>query len=375
MKAVVILERIFRSPVWKLLAVLVTAVLVFAVARLLWGIYYAPGTMLGLGLPANSQVAPYAEEIWSWGIAAALMLFLIVVAGVVDLWLGWVAARQFRDVVRAIEGFAEGSWEQRIEVGQQGNPDIVRLGRVFNLMADRISGMIEQIKERDQNRRELVAEVAHDLGTPTTSIQGYAETLLMKDFDERARRSYLKVILSNARIVARLVRELFELARLDDPEWKLKEEAFSVEALAGDVMSRYAPLAEEHQVKITMESFGGVELVWADIDLIERALSNLIENAIKFAGHGGEVKIVFSRCPSGVEVRVRNSGGGVDESERERIFKRYYRGHDTLGLKCSGSGLGLSIVKRIVELHGSMVEFKNLGGEGVEVCFNLKWKC
>ena len=364
-------DRIFHSALWKILAVLMTTLLLLAVARLLWGIYYASDLVLGGSRSYNIVAAEYIHEIYSWGVLAAVLLLLIALAGVADLWLGWSAARQFRDVTGAIQSFAQEDFGQRVMVDRYSNSDAVRLGRAFNSMADRIALMVEQLRERDLLRRELVANVAHDLGTPATSIQGYAETLVMKELEPADRRRYLDVILANARVVSMLVRELFELTKLDDPDLSPHREPFSIEVLAGDVVSRLEPLAEKEGVEIGIESAADLPLVLADIDMIERALSNLIENAINYTSAGGMVRVGFRPRKEKVLVFVRDSGVGMEQADLELLFKRYYRGLEARRRKISGSGLGLAIVKRIVELHEGAIEVCSGLNQGTEVGFCL----
>ncbi|NLF24894.1 MAG: HAMP domain-containing histidine kinase [Deltaproteobacteria bacterium] len=363
------LERIFSSALWKILVVLVTVLLLVATARLLWSLYYAQTFCLG----GASVALRYQQEIYFWGVLAAAALLLIVLAGFLDLWFGYVAARQFKAVTAAIGDFAKGDLSHRLGVERVGNSDIVRLGLVFNAMADRIEETVEQLKERDSLRRELVANVAHDLGTPATSIQGYVETLLLKDPEPADRRMYLEIILSNARLVTRLVRSLFELAKLDDSNMLPRREPFSIVVLSGDVVSRMEPQARSAGVDIKLEAREDLPLVEADIDLIERALSNLLDNAISHTNAGGEIRITFSQSGSSVIVSICDSGVGIDREDLERVFKRYYSGSRERRVgSSSGNGLGLAIVKRIVEIHGGELEISSNIGQGTEVKFALK---
>ena len=184
--------------------------------------------------------------------------------------------------------------------------EIDRLGATFESMADRMVAQLGELKEADSLRRELVANISHDLRTPLASLRGYLETLQLKNgaLAPAERDRYLEAALQHSESLGKLVSELFELSRLQSRETRPSAEPFAVGELIQDVVQKFQLEAQKRQVRLQTEPLGGLPFVLADIGLIERALGNLIDNALKYTPAEGEVRVSVHPGPSTVTVEV-----------------------------------------------------------------------
>ncbi len=254
--------------------------------------------------------------------------------------------------------------------------EIDRLDRSFVAMAERIVEQIDGLEQVDRLRRELVANVSHDLRTPLASLQGYLETLLLKDgaLPAEERRRYLEVAASQSERLGKLVEELFELAKLDAGETQLEIEPFSMAELAQDVAQKLRLSAEQRGVSLTTTLDREAPVVRGDLRLIERVLVNLVDNALRHTPEAGKVDLSVAASNGGVRVEVVDSGCGIEPEELPLIFDRFFRGRAEGTHGCDGhrgAGLGLAISRRVLELHGSSIEVDSTVGLGSRFAFGL----
>jgi signal transduction histidine kinase len=237
---------------------------------------------------------------------------------------------------------------------------------------------VEVLKNRLQEeniylRRELIANVSHDLRSPLASLRGYLETLLLKEqaLTESERRSYLEIALRQSQHLQTLISELFELARLDFEGYRIDAEPVQLGELARDVAQKLGLAAQTRQVALDLDIEPELGLARADIGLIERALTNLIENALAHTAAGGRIVLSMRAQGARVALCVSDNGSGIAAHDLPRIFERFYRADKARTRDDKGSGLGLAIVKRIVELHGSEIRVDSVAGRGTSVGFDL----
>ncbi len=255
---------------------------------------------------------------------------------------------------------------------QQGD-EIDRLIGVFQTMAMKIHHQLDDLQTIDQLRRELVANVSHDLRTPLATLQGYIETLLIKEssLTERERRNYLQTAIKHCSQLNKLVAELFELARLDASETKAHKEVFNLPELIEDIIQKFVLLAQQHKVNIKT-TYKSTELfVYADISLIERVIENLLENALRFVPQDGTITIALEEDDKQIRIQVIDNGIGIPEAELPLIFDRFYQLDKNRKIGSQNSGLGLAIVKKIVELHQSMIQVSSIPNRETTFSFTL----
>jgi signal transduction histidine kinase len=251
--------------------------------------------------------------------------------------------------------------------------EIDRLTDTFARMAERITTQMRSLEEADALRRRLVANVSHDLRTPLASIQGYLETLLLKadTLPPAERRRYLETAARQSRHLTRLVGELFELARLDSHENAPRLEPFAPGELLQDVAQKFRLGAESGGVRLEVDFGHDVPFVLADIALIERALNNLVENALRHTATGGTVRLAVRRGGPDVEVSVDDTGTGIPADALPHLFDRFFQVERSQRSASERAGLGLAIVKRILELHGSTIAVSSTPGIGTRFVFRI----
>jgi signal transduction histidine kinase len=240
-------------------------------------------------------------------------------------------------------------------------------------MADRIDQQVETLKQTDAKRREMVANVSHDLRTPLTSLHGYLETLLLKDKDlsPQERREYLEIATSQSARLNQLIGELFELAKLDSSETLINIESFSLAELAQDVVQKFKMEAGKRNIKIVAEFGSNLPFAYGDIGLIQRVLDNLIDNALRYTPEGGRISISLQSDSDNIVVKVADTGQGIPKEEITHIFDRFYRLEKPRTTSNQNAGLGLSIVKRIIDLHGSDIKADSVPNQGTTFIFSL----
>jgi signal transduction histidine kinase len=221
----------------------------------------------------------------------------------------------------------------------------------------------------EQMRRELVANVSHDLRTPLASIHGYIETLLMKkdSLDEETREKYLNTTLQSTQKLKTLVDELFELSKIESRERKLNVETFSVKELAFDVVNNFKHEAQEKGIEIAVDSSEQISAVKADLALIDRTFQNLIGNAIKYCTEGDKINVGIREANGKVVISISDTGSGISEEDLPHLFNRFFKGKSSK----PGTGLGLAIVKGILDMHDSEYKVESKLGEGTRFTFTL----
>lgn len=245
---------------------------------------------------------------------AWMLLGTFALAGLSGLILFFWVTSRLRTMTVAVRQFSTGDHEARVAVAS--DDEIGQLGTAFNQMADTIAENVRRLKANDDLRRELVANVSHDLPSPLAIIQGYLETVLMKEESLTAdqRREYLETVLGNVQMLSRLVTELFELSKLDARQMEPEHEPFSIAELAQDTMLKFQPRAEDASINLSVEVPRDLPLVYGDIGMVDRARSNLIENALRYTQSDGNVTISVSPERDGIEVSVSDTG-----ESRQRI--------------------------------------------------------
>ncbi len=252
------------------------------------------------------------------------------------------------------------------------NDEIGRLSRSFRDMFIRLKLEMQRVTHTDVMRREMIASVSHDLRTPLTALMGQLETVRIKAHTQSAeeRSDMIDRALLNAQHMRRLTESLAELGKLEDPDFAAQLEPIAMGELADDIVQRHANLANEKGVKLSADYPDGLPLSRVDAGLIERALSNLLDNALRFTPAGGTVTVRVLRQGSDLKIEVNDGGPGVAQSDQSRVFDRFFQASSHRELRGS-SGLGLAIVKRVAELHGGQVNLDSEPGHGATFSMTL----
>ena len=247
--------------------------------------------------------------------------------------------------------------------------EIATLDAAFRQMQARLSDQWRSLTRQDQERRELVANISHDLRTPLASLHGYLETLSLKDatLSVADRRRYLGIALDQSRKVGGLAQSLLELVRLEHGFVQPVLERFSLTDLVQDIFQKFELTAEARQVQLKACFAPTVSGVFADLGLIERVLTNLFDNALRHTPVGGVISIHLVPQDRFVEITVSDSGPGIAAQLREGLFLRPFN----IGGARRDGGLGLRIVQRILQLHGREIRLVDVPGQGATLVFSL----
>ncbi|MEZ4772951.1 MAG: HAMP domain-containing sensor histidine kinase [Bacteroidia bacterium] len=297
------------------------------------------------------------------------ILFTLVASLLVGLFAIWLLTRNLRTIIETVRRFAAGELFARIPVKAEG--ELAQLSRTFNEMADTIVEDKKRKEAIENLRKELIANVSHDLRTPLAVIRGYIETLSIKGptLLPAERERYVSVSLDSIDKLEKLVNDLFELSKLEAEQVQLRKEPFSLSELVQDVVFKYQLLAQKKGIDLRMNVPTGHSIVLGDIALIERVLQNLIDNALKFTPGMGKIEVQMGKEGEDVRVFVNDTGPGIPESEIPFIFERYHKAHHIVNK--NGSGLGLAIVKKILELHNTTISIRSNHNQGSQFSFGL----
>lgn len=313
---------------------------------------------------SNSLLGSYFRQL---GVGATLLTMLFTV--IIGLLSIWFLTKNLRLITGTVRRFQEGDLEARIENAEDS--DIEVFAHSFNEMADTIVDNMEKMKSVDLLRRELIANVSHDLRTPLAILKGYIETLQIKKdtLSEVETDEYLQITHDNVDKLSNLINQLFEYSKLEAEQVTPIKEPFSITELSHDLIAKFNVLAQKKEIKLQLENPKENCMVFADVSLVERALQNLIENAIKYTNPHGLVTLSLNKIGNNIEINLTDNGAGIPLNEQPFIFDRYKQVNESA--KKQGYGLGLAIVKKIMDLHDTTITVLSKPKEGSSFVFNL----
>jgi signal transduction histidine kinase len=291
----------------------------------------------------------------------------LVIALLASTLIITLMTRPLRQLTVVMDKFRRSGFAGHPETLRPHSDEVGTLTQAFNGMADRMLDQMRALQETDAMRREFVANISHDLRTPLATLQGYLETLHLKqaDLSPEEQRAYLETALRQTEQLSRLVGRLFDLARLDSGQTVVNPEPFALGDLIQDVAQEFELAAQSKGIELKTTIRPDLPLAFADIALMERVLRNLIENALRYTGAGGAVTLSAARHADHATVEVADTGIGIPADALTRIFDRFYRVEKSRGLAEGSAGLGLAITKRILKLHDSAISVTSAPGRTV----------
>jgi signal transduction histidine kinase len=311
---------------------------------------------------------PFSRIVKQFGPTIALVATSVLVVGttLIALVVFGPARRRLKAVQAATDRLGAGDLDARAP--ERGGDEVTAVARSFNRMAEELSFRTRALEAADTTRRQLLADVSHELMTPLTAMRGYLETLSMTelDIDAPTRERYLQIVSEETHRLERIVGDLLDLARLEGGGGTMRQERVDVAALFDRVAARHERELRQRNVQLDVHVGARAEHVIGDPDRLEQALQNLAANALRHTPDGGQVMLSSASDPGGVQLTVRDSGPGIPPEHLPLIFERFYKA-DAARKAAGGSGLGLSIVKAIVERHGGTIAARNDGGAVFEI--------
>jgi len=306
------------------------------------------------------NIAIALQESYLLKIGVRSFMVTLAAAFLIGLFILWLLMKSLSDIVSTVKKFGSGDMTPRIATRSGG--ELAQLSVTINSMADTIVRNMEELKEVDKLRRDLIANISHDIRTPISIVHGYVETLIIKhgSLDETKQKEYLNTIIKSTERLKRLVEDLFELSKLESRQVKPRMEVFFISELLQDLVRKYKLLAQEKKIVLETEILSAAPMVLADVAMIERVFQNLIDNAINYTPENGKVKVSVEKDKARVLLKVTNTGKEIPPNELPKIFDRYYKIENKSG---RGTGLGLAIVKNILEIHRSDISVTSENSE------------
>jgi signal transduction histidine kinase len=314
------------------------------------------GDMVGvvMVIPARRGPNPFLSE-FGPTLAAAGGLLVLVGTTTMAFFVFRPARRRLRKLESAAEAIGAGDTSVRTPV--DGGDEVAELAKVFNRMAADLDGRVRELQEVDRARRQLLADVSHELMTPLTAMRGYLETLAVPAavHDSDARDRYLHIVTEETLRLEAIIGDLLDLARLEGGGAALQRDTVPVQMLFDRAAERHGPTLRDRRVKLCTNIAPGAERVEGDARRLEQAIQNLVANAVRHVPEGGRIALTAEPMDGRVRLRVEDNGPGIPPEHLSRIFDRFYRVDAARDHASGGSGLGLSIVRAIIEAHGGSV--------------------
>ena len=287
---------------------------------------------------------------------AVLALSFIVIYFVTDRLV-----RPLREMADATQSFSKGDFAVRVPV--EGYDEVSKLAMAFNTMASSLAA-------QDQTSRSFIANVSHELKTPMTTISGFIDGILDGTIPEEKQRHYLTIVSEEVKRLSRLIKSMLNIAKIEAGEMVIKPVPVDINDIVCRTVFTFEKAIEEKRLDIRGLDVDKI-MVEADPDLIHQVVYNLIDNAVKFVNEGGYIEFSYTVDTAMTYIGVKNSGQGLTKEEVPRVFDRFYKTDKSRSLDKNGVGLGLHIVRSIINLHSGDIMVRSVEGEYCEFVFSL----
>ncbi len=290
-------------------------------------------------------------------------LFVVMIALIFIYILSRKLTKPIKAINQVAKSIASGDFARRVDIRAEN--EIGELGETFNQMAD-------SIEQLEHVRRSFIANVSHELRTPMTTITGFVEGVMDGTIPPENQKQYLSIVLDESKRLSRLVTDLLDLSKMEQGEFPLEIREFDINEMIRLNIIKAEKRIMEKGIQLTVSFQRDSQRVMADKDSIQRVLTNLLDNAIKFTQTDGFLDIQTGVESGKVFVTIQNSGIGIARNELEHVFDRFYKTDQSRSQDKSGAGLGLYIVKNIIRAHGESIWAESEPGEFARFHFTLK---
>ena len=301
----------------------------------------------------NSQISLYSK---SYGEKLPFEVFIYVILGIiiftVSLVLQMNSMINYIGIIKeCVDRIAQGDFQTEILV--KGNDEFAIIAENLNKMMGEISELMDNEREVERSKNQLITNVAHDLRTPLTSIIGYMELLVNgNNIPEETRDKYLKVAYNKSLRLQKLIEDLFGFTKLNYGKIAMNIAKVDIVKLMAQLLEEFYPNFMENSLEYSLESTENQVMIEADGDLLARLFDNLINNAIKYGKDGKKVSVVIRKIDDIVHVAVINYGKVIPKEDIDKVFNKFYRVEQSRSANTGGTGLGLAIAKNIAMMHG-----------------------
>ncbi|NRT33013.1 sensor histidine kinase [Clostridium beijerinckii] len=299
---------------------------------------------------AVEGVPIYTHEI-SYVVAATLALILFIFL----IYFGFRKKIKYIEYISSsIEEIAKGNLDYKLEI--KGEDELSFVANQINLMEKSILNMIEKERQSERTQRELITNISHDLKTPLTIILGYLDIIRTKACKgKEEEEKYIEIAYEKALLLQKMVLKLFEFVNISHKEIILNKSDVNINKLLGQVITDHLAVADGKNISIEYKNPQSTITLSVDLDKICRVFNNLISNAIKYSEENEKITVTLGEDTAGAVISFRNKCRNINEEDLDKLFIRFYRGDKARNSSVEGSGIGLSIVKKIIELHNSHI--------------------
>lgn len=309
--------------------------------------------------PASAPLKTFLTEMLKMFLISAFAVLCITF--VIVYFISLKMVNPLRQMSAAAQRFGRGEFETRLEISSYD--EMGQLAMALNNMAQSLSTL-------ETMRRSFIANVSHELKTPMTSIAGFIDGILDGTIEPEKQRHYLRIVSDEVHRLARLVRTMLNLSRIEAGEMNISSSPMNIVDTICQTVFSFEQQIEKKNIDIRGLDHDKV-IIDADAELIHQVVYNLTENAVKFVNEGGYIEFSFKTELGKTYIGIKNSGQGLSKEEIPRLFDRFYKTDKSRGLDKNGVGLGLFIVKSIVNLHGGDIIVRSVQGEYSEFVFSV----
>jgi len=297
------------------------------------------------------------------------MLAALLVSFLAIYLLNFQLTKPLSDMSKAAKQYAKGDFSNRVRYGRRvkNGDELYELVQDFNSMASALAVL-------ETTRRSFVANVSHELKTPMTTIGGFIDGILDGTIEGDRQKHYLSIVSAEVKRLSRLVTGMLNMSKIEAGELELNPKHFNIADMILNTLLSFEQAIEKKRVEIRgLDTMDDLQ-VWGDADMLNQVVYNLIDNAVKFVEEGGYIAVSGAAEGERISVGIRNSGKGISAEEIGNVFERFYKVDKSRSYDVKSAGLGLYIVKSIVEMHGGQISVRSEEGEYAEFSFWLPRK-
>lgn len=301
-------------------------------------------------------------------VMSVIRVFFVIAVACLTLGfiLIWILTKKMitplQQMSTAAKCFAVGDFSYRVNIA--GNDELSDLGNAFNDMADALDKL-------ESSRRSFVANVSHELKTPMTSIAGFIDGILDGTIPKSKEDYYLKLVSDEVRRLSRLVVAMLNMSKIESGDFEMKPKNYNLSDQIIHILLTFEQKIDKKSIEVKGLDTLEPHYIYADTDLIYQVVYNIFDNAVKFTNENGYIDVSVRDLSDQVEVSIKNSGEGISQNEISKVFERFYKVDKSRSLDSKGAGLGLYIVKMIVEMHGGRIYARSDNTSEAEFVFTL----
>lgn len=314
--------------------------------------------------PLSEGLKPYLSKFVQNYVLAAFAFLLI--SGLIIYVKTFKLTKPLRKMSEATKHYAKGDFSYKLESGGRGT------AREFEDLSTALNSMADDLEKIENSRTNFVANVSHELKTPMTTIGGFIDGILDGTIDKEHQDAYLKIVSDEVKRLSRLVVSMLNMTKMDAGELRINPVKFNLTEQIINIFISFEQKIEEKKINVKGLERLHAAYIEADPDMINQVFYNLIDNATKFTQQGGDITVSMKNDGEYVTVSIRNTGKGIDSEDIDHVFERFYKGDKSRSLDSKSAGLGLFIVKNIVELHNGEISVRSEKSRYTEFSVKLK---